>query len=442
MRTQIAIIGGGISGLTAAFYLHKKGIPFVLLEKEQQSGGALKSEKLDGYSLERGANTVAMNVELQEMIADLGLEAEIEKPFESSHKRYIYRNGSLHALTQSPLSLFKSSLLSRSAKWRLAREAFVSSKSDGTESVAEFFSRRIGREAYEYLVAAGLQGVYAGIAEQMHMKSVMPALVEMEEEKGSLLKGLIARQKEAKKSGAPKRSIFAVKGGMNKLAERIREVCGESIRTSTAVDKLKKTERGYQIEAEGMVFEAEQLIYAAPAHAANMLEEMSPELSRALLRIPYAPMILLHLAYDATALGQAVDGFGFLIPPKENTALLGAIWNSGIFSERSPKEKRLFTLFVGGARQPDLDPQHSRSHIEQAQQEFEKIMKIESPAVFQDLSYWKCAIPQYSMRHPEILAEIRQAQESLPNFHLIGNYIQGVSVGDCVARAKKLVASL
>lgn len=428
--------------MTAAFYLHKKGIPFVLLEKEGKSGGALKSDWQKGYSLERGANTVAMNAELQEIIQDLGLESEIEVPFESSHKRYIYRNGRLHALTQSPLSLFKSSLLGRSAKWRLAQEPFVSSKSNGEESVAEFFSRRIGKEAYEYLVAAGLQGVYAGIPEQMHMKSVMPALVQMEEEKGSLLKGLIARQKEAKRSGAPKRSIFAIKGGMNRLAEKIREVCGDSIQTGKEVKKLIKADAGYQLVTEQGIIEAEQVVYAAPAYAAYMLEEMSPELSRALLRIPYAPMVLLHLAYDANALGQEVDGFGFLIPPKEDTALLGAIWNSGIFAERTPENHLLFTLFVGGARQPELDPENSQSHIDKARKEFEKIMGIESSPTFQDLSFWKNAIPQYNMQHPEILDEIRQAKEALPDFHLIGNFIQGVSVGDCVARAKKLVDSL
>ena len=428
--------------MTAAFYLHKRGIPFLLLEKERKSGGALKSEKLQGYALERGANTVAMNAELQEIIQELGLEASVEVPFESSHKRYIYRKGELHALTQSPLSLFKSSLLSRSAKWRLAKEPFVSSKSDGRESVAEFFSRRIGAEAYEFLVAAGLQGIYAGIPEQMHMKSVMPALVQMEEEKGSLLKGLIARQKEAKKSGAPKRSIFAVKGGMNQLAEKIRVVCGDSIQTGSEVRKVQKTESGYQIETSTQLIEAEKLIYAAPAHAADMLKEMAPGLASALLRIPYAPMVLLHLAYDAEAIKQALDGFGFLIPPKERTALLGAIWNSGIFSDRSPRDQKLFTLFIGGARQPKLDPETSQAHIQQAQGEFEDIMGIESKPAFQDLSYWKHAIPQYSMEHPDILEEIEKAQEALPNFHLIGNFIQGVSVGDCVARAKKLVDRL
>ena len=169
---------------------------------------------------------------------------------------------------------------------------------------------------------------------------------------------------------------------------------------------------------------------------------MAPELARALLRIPYAPMILLHLAYEPGLIEQAVDGFGFLVPPKENTALLGAIWNSGIFSDRSPKDQKLFTLFVGGARQPDLDPKASKTHINQAQTEYEKIMGIQGEPAFQDLTYWKYAIPQYSMKHPEILAEIASAQEALPNFHLIGNFIQGVSVGDCVARAKKLAESL
>ncbi|MEM8889910.1 MAG: hypothetical protein AAGD28_18180 [Bacteroidota bacterium] len=186
----------------------------------------------------------------------------------------------------------------------------------------------------------------------------------------------------------------------------------------------------------------EKVVYAAPAHVADILEEMAPELARSLLRIPYAPMILLHLAYELKTIGRAVDGFGFLVPPKENTALLGAIWNSGIFSDRTPEEQKLFTLFVGGARQPDLDPQASQKHIKQAQKEFETIMGIKREPAFQDLTYWKYAIPQYSMQHPEILEEIGRAQEALPNFHLIGNFIQGVSVGDCVARAKKLAESL
>ncbi|MEM6799814.1 MAG: protoporphyrinogen oxidase [Bacteroidota bacterium] len=439
---DFAIIGGGISGLSAAYYLHKRGKSFVLLEKEAEVGGALKSSVLGDYRIERGANTVAMNGPLQEIIQDLGLEAQVELPAEGNHNRYIYRSGQLHALTQSPLSLFKSSLLSRKAKFRLIREPFIKSKADPSESVAQFFSRRIGKEAYEFLVAAGLQGIYAGIPEEMHMASVMPAIVEMEADKGSLLKGLIARQKEAKQSGAPKRTIFALKRGMQSLAKGLANYLEDAIQCSAEIDEIRQTPEGFSLRVNGKVLEAKEILYTAPAHSAQMLSGLSPELATALLRIPYAPMMLLHLAYERKSLGEKQLGFGFLIPPKEGKALLGAIWNSALFEQRAKKEHFLFTLFIGGARQPHLDPEDSHAHIEQAQLEFEEIMGIKTQPVFREESFWKHAIPQYNLKHPEILSEISHAKKELPGFHLLGNYIQGVAVGDCVLKAKKWAQDL
>lgn len=441
-EVEVAIIGAGISGLSAAYYLHKRGKSVQVFEKNAKVGGALSSEKVGDYFLERGANTVAMNVELQELVEELGLKKSLDFPHTHSHNRFIYRNQELYKLTQSPLSLFRSGLLSRGAKFRLAKEPFISSVSSGQESVAEFFTRRIGQEAYEFLVAAGLQGVYAGIPEQMSMEAVMPALLEMEAEKGSLLKGLIARQKAAKKSGAPKRSIFAIKGGMGKLCENIADQLGEKLLLNTPIQEIRKVDTGYEIQTADASYSAQELIYAAPAHAANMLQEMAPGLAGELLRIPYAPMLLLHLAYEKVHIGRSCEGFGFLIPPKEDKALLGAIWNSAIFKGRAKSGQMLFTLFVGGARYPDFDPTTSRAHIHQAQQEFEEIMQIDAAPTFVDNSFWKQAIPQFGMKHMEILDRVKAEQAKYPGFHLVGNFLQGVSVGDCVKRAKELVAGM
>lgn len=441
-QVDVAIIGGGISGLSAAYYLQKQAKSFVLLEKNEKVGGALNSERIGAYFLERGANTVAMNAELQELIEDLQLADALDFPHEHSHKRYIYRNNALHGLTQHPLSLFKSNLLSRKGKFRLAKEPFISSKSSGVESIAEFFTRRIGVEAYEFLVAAGLQGVYAGIPEEMSMAAVMPALLEMEQAKGSLLKGLIARQKEARKSGAPKRSIFSLKGGMTQLCTAIAAKLGERLRLNSPVLGVTYAEKKYTVETEQGSYLANQLIYAAPAYAASFLNRMAPGLSQGLLSIPYAPMVLLHLAYNKEEIGQSCEGFGFLIPPKEKKALLGAIWNSALFKGKAKTGDMLFTLFVGGARKPDIHPDQSTEHILQARKEFEEIMRISSGPEFEEISFWQHAIPQFGLDHLEILKHIQLEQAKFPGLHLIGNYLQGVSVGDCVKRAKALVETL
>jgi len=438
-QLDYAIIGAGISGLSAAYYLKKLGKKIVLLEKSGKVGGALSSEQTEGFLLERGANTVAMNQELADMLEDLNLSAGVEFPQEQSHKRFIYRNDQLHALAQHPLSLFRSSLLSSKAKLRLLKEPFIRSRSSEKESVAEFFSRRIGTEAYEYLVAAGLQGVYAGIPEKMSMGAILPAIVKMEKEKGSLLKGLIAQQKAAKKSKAPKRRIFALKQGMGHLCESLGNVVREELRLNTTITEIRKTAEGFKVETDSNLFQAKELIYAAPAHGAKMLATLAPDLAKNLLSVSYAPMILLHLAYETEDIGQSCDGFGFLIPPKENKSLLGAIWNSALFPDRAKKGNFLFTVFVGGASHPELSPQNSAALIEGAQKEFEAIMKIDGKAVFRDMSFWQEAIPQYGLDHLTLLEKIETELKKHPGLHLLGNYLQGVSVGDCVKRAKDLV---
>ena len=436
MGCRLHGLGAGLTGLGAAFWAQKAGKQVILLEKKESIGGVVHSIRQDGYTLDLGANTAAYTPLIQELVRELKLENDIQFAKQSANVRYLCRDKQLHKVYPSPKFLLSTRLLSRKGKWKLLREPWRNSKSPIGESVATFFTRRLGPEAYTYLLEPVLGGIYAGNPEKMSMAAVMPKLLEWETHYGSLFKGMIASRKQAQAKGEPIRRIFSFSEGMQQLPLRMAHSLGSAIHTQAEVIGIQRTEGGYEVRyrqlEEEKSIRSPQLIWTLPAYRGDLLLNLAPGLAERLLSMPYVPMQMMHLAYRSTEIGRLRDGFGFLVPKVESEALLGAIWNSSIFPGRAPEGEELFTLFVGGGRKTVENKQETQQLYQEAQALFEELMQIRALPVFRHIHHWKQAIPQYGLHHLSVREEIRQMEEAHPGLIVTGNFRNGVSVGDCL----------
>lgn len=429
---EYIILGAGLTGLSAAMALKQAGKNVLLLEKNAQAGGVIQSQKHEGYRLDFGANTTAYTPDIQQLVAELNLEDQLLFAEQAANTRYLCRNRTLHKVYPSPAFILSTKLLSLKGKWQLIREPFRQPLAQKEESVAAFFTRRLGQEAYTYLVEPVLGGIYAGNPAQMSMEAVMPKLQIWEQEHGSLFRGMIAARKQAKANGEPSRRICSFREGMQQLPQAMAQFLGDAIQFGVEVISIKKEQEIYSIHVvqhgKRKVLRTPQLIWTLPAHAGQLLTNVDQELADLLTHISYVPMSMLFLGYSQPSIGRKRDGFGFLVPSAESQSLLGAICNSAIFPNRAPDRQEVFTLFVGGGRK-----KADESTIQEAQTLFEELMQISSPPIFQHVHQWQQAIPQYGLQHMKIRNKLQEAEMRNPGLRLLGNFREGVSVGDCIA---------
>lgn len=432
-KVPCLILGGGVSGLGAAYRLFKAQKDFALLEKNADLGGILGSCQLGGITFDRGAASLVKHPFLAELIQDLDLEAEVLYASAAGKKRYIYRNRDLHEVKPHPLHfLMKNSLLSWSAKFRALKEPWVQKSDENKhQSVAAFMRHRFGSELTELMVKPVLGGIYAGDAEKMEMRSAIPKIWEMEQKYGSLIKAL-------SKNKAPKREVVNFKGGNMRLVSALAKRMEKHIFTDTAVEGIEYKGGFFEVKVmqhgKPLTYVTEKLISTLPAYiAAGLFEKMSPDLSAVLQSFEYAPVMQLYLVYPEKAVSRPLDSFGYLIPPIEKQPYLGALWNTAVFPQNSEKGKYGFTLFLGGALQGNILAKKPEKCMHQARMAFEQTMGIGQAPVAMDYYFWKKGIPQYELGHQEKAKRIQAILPKFPGLQLSGNYLKGVAVTDCLA---------
>ncbi|MEM6346174.1 MAG: protoporphyrinogen oxidase [Bacteroidota bacterium] len=437
IKTEFLVLGGGISGLTAAYTLMKAGREVTLLEQNDRVGGAIYSLREDGFTFERGANSLASHQAVTDIIEALGIQDALISASVHAPKRYIARDNQIHEVAPSPKFIFGSKLISTRAKFRLVREPFIKSQSPPGETVAEFFTRRLGRENYEYLLNPVIGGIYAGNPETLEMQSVFPQLIEWESEHGSLFKGI----QQQRKSGQS-RTIVSFKGGMDFLPRAIAQSLGDRILLEREVLKIEKADQGYVVSCkkEGQIekYHCSYLVSSLPAYQGELFRNLSPQMAALLLEIPYVPMGVLHLAFDAQQLSSSLpQGFGFLLPERESKDLLGVIWNSSVFPSLFSPELKVFTLFVGGSRTLIQSKAQLEEMAPQVLAKFRAYLGIS--ADYKQISpfYWAKAIPQYTLGHAQKRQQIEASRPQ--NLILVGNYLDRVSIGDNIANATKAI---
>ena len=444
---KIVVIGAGISGLTTAYLLFKEGYDVIVLEQKDKVGGSIETISENGFLFDRGPNSGLETTPLiQQLVKDLNLEDQFVYANREGNKRYILRDEQLHPLPMSPPTFIKTKLFSGKAKLRLLAEPFIGKSKDGYyQSIAEFVTRRLGKEFLDYAINPFVAGVYAGRPEELSVKSAFPKLYALEEEYGGLILGTlrsIRKRKKSKEVSKQSAKMFSFKDGMKVLPEAMAAELGNRISRGVEVTSIRKTaEENYGVTyrdgEQNLTLLADVVLSTAPAFkAAELFGHFDEQLIKHLNAIYYPPVLVLYLVYEKEVIGQQLDGFGFLIPEKEQKSFLGAIWSSVIFPNRADEKTASFTLFIGGSRDAGFVDDVEQLVIDRARREFEIIMKISAEPILVTKRFWPKAIPQYNLGYVEHENFFDHFEKDNPGIFLGGNYRGGISIGDCIKNAE------
>ncbi|MEK6300835.1 MAG: protoporphyrinogen oxidase [Acidobacteriota bacterium] len=474
----VVVIGAGISGLVCAHRLKTLGVDVLLIEKSDRIGGVIQSERVNGFLIERGPNSSQGTEELMALVEELAITHEIAEGNPKA-PAYVFFKGRLHAVPSGPGTFIRSTLLSIGGKLAIFKEPFVKARRESTEeSVAAFARRRIGREAAERLVAPFVSGIYAGDADKLSVQAAFPRLANLETGYGGLIRGMFAKAREARaakksappvldKARPPQRRMVSFREGMGFLPRTLAERLGEDLMTGCSEIRLLTTEVGSSNERQSPPSRAaagsasarleveldrrgsrerltcDRLIIATPARAAGgLLQNLSNELSRLLDEIEYPPLAILCLAYESSSITVPLDGFGFLVAPSERLNILGCVWNSSLFAGRAPEGMALLTVFIGGARNPDAARLADAELVSTAHSDLQRVLAISAEPRVVAITRYDRSIPQYNLGHAERVKRIDSLLASLPGLNLIGNYLHGVSTGDCIKEADRVAREI
>ncbi len=454
-KIDVAIIGGGISGLSALHFIRrmKPDLSVRLFEASERLGGTIGTDHVDGYSFDWGPNGFLDREPLTlQLCKELGLNDRLERANDNVSNRFILRKGDLRAVPMSPPKFLTSDILSLKGRLRVLMEPFARGIANGVdESVYDFVKRRIGREAADYLVQPMVSGVYGGVAERLSLKSCFPIMKEMEVEYGSLFKAMIAKSRKARKSGkksggpsGPGGWLTSFEGGLYAIIERFAKLYDDYIVSGAPVESIaKKGDKTSISFTDGHSETAERVILAVPANdAAKIVSGLSSELSNSLASIRYAPISVVCLGYREDAVKRPLDGFGFLVPQKENRRILGSIWTSSIFSRRAPSGYVQFRTMVGGDGDHASADLSDDKLVDLVVDDMRGIIGITGGPRTIKIYRWKYGIPQYRIGHSAVTELIERELSSIGNLYVTGNAYYGISLNDCVKQSYKIAGSI
>jgi oxygen-dependent protoporphyrinogen oxidase len=435
---SVAVVGGGIAGLTAAYRL-SAAHDVVLFERETAPGGKIRSQRIDGYLFEWGPSGFLSSAEeLGALVAEVGLAGALTPARPAAKNRFIYWNGALHRLPAKPPDALTMTILTPLGKLRALGDLFAGRGAGADdESVYAFMERRFGREVAERLVSPALLGISGGDAATTSLAAIFPRLREIERVHGSVIRGMLK---------GPRRSSnlcsFA-DGGMQTLTDRLAERLGERVRRGIAAQRIEPHGAGWRIVHDGGETFAEVAIVATPAGAAaQLVEGFDGELAAALREIPYAPMRAVGVAFRSADVPAPLDGFGFLAARGQGVRILGAFYTSSIVPEHAPPGTAYLRVFLGGATDPDvaaLDADAVRAIV---LADLKTILGVGAAPVAYHEAVWPQAIPQYTLRHRTVLDAVERREAAHPQFALVGNAYRGLGVGDNVRDALARAALL
>jgi len=448
----IAVVGGGITGLTAAYRLTQLGHIVRLFEASDRLGGCIRSERDGDWLVEAGPNSIQDNSpELTRLIDELKLADRVLAARPEARNRYLMRDGRLVAAPLSPPGLLRTPLFSFPAKLRLAGDLFFRPrKRRGDVSVAKFFRAHFGREAVDHGVAAMVSGIYAGNANKLSAQHAFPTLWAMEREHGSLLRGLraAARAKRAAGGRAGPPRILSFDDGLEVLPRALAAALPEgTVKLGARVDavtpgtpcRLAWTHEG---RAETGVFGAVVLALPAPALARLAIGGPTEHPLARLQAIDYPAVSSLFLGYERSRVAHALDGFGLLVPPVERRGVMGVLFSSTLFDRRAPDRHVGLTVMVGGALRPDLGILKGQPLLDLVKRELKELLGATGEPVFVREHNWSEAIPQYNLGYERFLETMDHCERHHANVFIGGNVRDGVSLTACLAAGERLAAKV
>lgn len=444
-KKRAAVLGGGISGLASAYFLKKAGYDVTLFEKNGKTGGLIETVYEDGYLFERGSVTALETTPvMRKLIEDLELEDEVIYGSEKALKKYIYKDNKLHPMPASFNSIMKSSLFSFGTKLSILSEPFKRGiKKDSDLSVKEYAEKKFNGSVNDYFFDPLCAEAYAGRPEELSLKSAFPRVYELEQKYKSFIRGTVKSVKEKRTNPAAFKDtgrIISFKNGFKTLHEALSSYLGDNIKTLSDVTSAAETDTGYRIEYNNAgtikTFECDIVVSAVPSYSASdIFASYSADLAAQLSKIEYAPLIILYLAFNNEYIKEVVNGYGFIVPSKENLSILNAVYSSNVFPDRAIGSTTAFTVRLGGIGNPDLMEKDKKDVTDTAVEELRNILKIISRPVFSSQRRWNRAVPQYNKGHAGIEKAIGEFENNNPGLFFTGNYRGGITFGDCLENA-------
>lgn len=465
LRADVVVVGAGITGLTLGYRLRQQGIKGVVLEANSRVGGSISSQTTQGYCWEEGPNSFTPTPALVNLIAELGLADQLVWA-DGKLPRFVYWEDQLMPVPLSPPAALTTPLLSVGGKLKalIGLLGFVSPPPDREETVEQFFTRQLGAEVTQRLVSPFTSGVYAGNVAQLSARAAFARIADLETDYGSVFAGLWQAPRPQPDPISPevhpqprRGQLGNLRKGLQQLPEALADQLGDRLKRGWQVQSLTSetpTETDpspiYRLQIQTPTgqhsLRTRGVILTVPAYgAAEILSSLSPMAAEHLHQIPYPPVAVVALGYPTTALPQPLRGFGHLIPRSEGLRTLGTIWSSCLFPDRAPQGYHLLLSFIGGATDPEYVHRHQvpaiteLSPAERAEivhQELSRVLLTQSvqPQILGE-KLWPRAIPQYTLGHRQRLRQIFDQLQTWPGISLCANYLDGVSLGDCVKRA-------
>jgi protoporphyrinogen/coproporphyrinogen III oxidase len=448
-RFDTIVAGGGITGLGCADLLHEEGRSVLVLEAGERVGGSMRSDLEHGMVLDRGPQSIrSADPELFSHLRGLGLDGERLTPDAESGKRYLVHGGRAVALPATPAAI-TTPLLSWRAKLRLLREPLVPPWTGGDESVASFFARRLGTEVSDGVLDAVVGGMRAGDPAALSMRAVFPDLFEAERSHGSLLRWGFASARQRRRAAregrpSPRPQLFNFRSGLESWpAALARRIGRRRVRTDARVVELRRAEGEWLVTwREGDTVRsarAANVVLALPSpDAADLVQPVAPAAAGALRDIAYAPIAVVHLAYPRAAIPHPMDAFGILSPRREGLGILGILWCSSLFPERSPSDLVVTATFIGGVRDAHVVGADDAELARIAHAQHRRLLGAGVEPSFRSVHRWPRAIPQAELGHAERLAAIEAMEASNDGLQVTGSFRNGASVPACWAEGRRV----
>ena len=458
MDAPVAIIGGGISGLSTAYYLAKAGIPSALVESRPRLGGVVQSEHVAGCVVEAGPDSfLSMKPAAMDLIGELGLADEVIGSNDHLRITYVWKGGRLVPLPDGLqlmvptklLPLLTTRLLSWRTKLRMGMELFhPPGRHPEDQSVADFVAAHYGTEAVDYLAEPLLSGIYGGSPSALSISSVLPRFVELEAKYGSLTKGVLAELK-ANKAQAKRLPLFrTLKSGLGQMVSALTaRLDGHATILHRRAEAVERTAGGFRIRLDDGWLECPQLVLACEAHNAALLAaRLDGRLADLLGGIPYSSSMTVALGFPDAAFPKPLAGFGFLVPKRERRRLVACTWVGTKFAHRAPSGTTLLRCFVGGPHDGANDgaslADSDDAVIAAVLDDLHRIVGFRAAPAFSRVFRWPRSMAQYTVGHPARLAEIQARAAAIPGFQLAGNAYSGIGIPDCIRTGKRAAEAI